>query len=55
MKNEYPAMNDIQTLDDALMMMEATHGDPELAAIDHWLRDTFAALRRIEGEESAPN
>lgn len=48
-------MNDTQYLDDALLMMEATHGDPELLAVDHWLRDIFATLRRNEDEESAPS
>ena len=32
-------------LDDALLMREATGGDPELLAVDFWLREAFARLR----------
>lgn len=36
-------------LDDALLMREATDGNPELLAVDLWLHDIFALLRTCDG------
>lgn len=33
-------------LDDAILMMEVTQGDPELLAIDNWLRGIFAECKK---------
>lgn len=43
-KKKKNAMIDTQ-LNDTLMMIEVTGGDPELLAIDTWLRDTFEVMR----------
>lgn len=41
-------------LDDALLMREATAGDPELLAVDLWLHEMFVALREQRSDPPLP-